>query len=65
MAYEIKSDCIICGACEAVCPVEAIEIGEDIYEIDADKCIECQSYYDEPQCVNVCPVNVIFKKENI
>lgn len=61
MAYRIKKDCIICGACENVCPVEAISLGEDIYEIDEKKCVECKGYHDEPQCVSVCPVDVIFK----
>ena len=61
MSYRIKDDCIICGACEHVCPVDAIELGDDIFEIDENKCVECKGYYDEAQCVSVCPVDVIFK----
>jgi ferredoxin len=61
MAYRIKDDCIICGACEPLCPVSAIELGDDIYEIDENVCVECEGFHDEPQCVAVCPVDVIFK----
>ncbi len=50
MAYQIKSDCISCGACEAECPVGAISAGADKYEIDAGKCIDCGA------CASVCPV---------
>ncbi len=56
MAFKITEDCINCGACEAVCPNEAISEGESIYEIDPDKCTECNGYYDEQQCASVCPV---------
>ncbi len=61
MAYKINKDCIICGKCEMLCPVGAIYLGEDIFEINKRKCVECKTYFDEPQCVAVCPVNVIFK----
>lgn len=50
MAYQISDECIMCGACEANCPVEAIEAGDDKYVINADKCIDCGS------CEGVCPV---------
>ncbi|MBE2189036.1 MAG: YfhL family 4Fe-4S dicluster ferredoxin [Desulfobulbaceae bacterium] len=64
MALKILEDCIICGKCEPICPTEAIFLGEDIYEIDADKCVECIGYFDEPQCHAVCPVDVIIRIEN-
>ena len=53
MAYTIDNACIMCGACSATCPVEAISEGEDKYVIDADTCISCGSYSDG------CPVNAI------
>lgn len=57
MAYMITDECILCGACEAECPNEAISEGEEIYEIDPEKCTECVGFFDEPQCALVCPVD--------
>lgn len=64
MPYQINEKCIICNYCVPVCPVNAIYIGEDIFEINEKRCIECKGFYDEPQCDVVCPVNAIYKKEN-
>ncbi len=66
MAYKIEQNCIICAKCEMLCPVGAISLGDDIFEINKRKCVECKGYFDEPQCVVVCPVNVIFqiRKQN-
>lgn len=64
MAYRIDDSCIICKKCEPICPVRAISLGDDIYEINEKRCVECKGFYDEPVCVAVCPVNVIFKVEN-
>ncbi len=50
MAYNINSECINCGACEAECPVSAISAGESSYVIDAATCIDCGA------CASVCPV---------
>jgi len=36
-------------------------MGDEIYEIDPTKCTECVGHYDEPQCVEVCPVDCIPK----
>jgi ferredoxin len=35
--------------------------GDEIYEIDPNKCTECVGHYDTPQCVEVCPVDCIPK----
>ena len=59
MAMKILDDCISCAACEPVCPTEAIYEGDVIFEIDTDKCVECEGYFDENQCVDVCPVDCI------
>ncbi|KZY30673.1 MULTISPECIES: YfhL family 4Fe-4S dicluster ferredoxin [unclassified Oleiphilus] len=61
MALMITDDCINCDVCEPECPNEAIAPGEDIYIIDPSKCTECVGHYDEPQCVEVCPVDCIPK----
>ena len=50
MALMISDDCVVCGACLDECPNEAI---------DPDFCTECVGYFNEPQCVNVCPVEAI------
>lgn len=52
--------CQQCGACEAVCPKQAISLemltdGTHRVTVDDDKCIRCK------RCVNVCPAN---KKES-
>ncbi|MBI4827281.1 MAG: YfhL family 4Fe-4S dicluster ferredoxin [Nitrospinae bacterium] len=59
MALLINEECVNCGVCEPECPNEAISEGEDIYVIDPHKCTECVGHYDEPQCVDVCPVDCI------
>ncbi len=61
MALIITDDCINCDVCEPECPNEAISPGEEIYIIDPSKCTECVGHYDEPQCVEVCPVDCIPK----
>ena len=59
MALIITDECISCGACVSECPNDAISEGDPIYEIDPDKCTECVGFFDEPQCVEVCPVDSI------
>ena len=56
MAYIITEECILCGACEAECPNDAISEGDVVYVVDADRCTECVGFYDESQCAAVCPV---------
>ncbi|MCL2228056.1 MAG: 4Fe-4S binding protein [Oscillospiraceae bacterium] len=52
MAHKISEDCVSCGSCTGVCPVDAIAQGDSIYEI-ADTCIDCGV------CVSSCPVDAI------
>ncbi|MDQ7049549.1 MAG: YfhL family 4Fe-4S dicluster ferredoxin [Enterobacterales bacterium] len=64
MSLIITDECINCDVCEPECPNEAISQGDEIYEIDLDKCTECVGHYDEPQCQIVCPVDCIPHDEN-
>jgi ferredoxin len=59
MALMITDECINCDVCEPECPNQAIYLGQEIYEIDPAKCTECVGHFDEPQCVQVCPVACI------
>jgi ferredoxin len=56
MALMITEDCINCNACVDECPNDAISEGESVYVVKADLCTECVGFFDEPQCVGVCPV---------
>lgn len=56
MALMITEDCINCNACVDECPNDAISEGDSIYVVNADLCTECVGFFDEPQCINVCPV---------
>lgn len=53
MTHVISSECIMCGACVAECPVNAISEGENKYDIDPEACIDCGA------CAEVCPVEAI------
>jgi Fe-S-cluster-containing dehydrogenase component len=59
MSLIITDECINCDVCEPECPNEAISLGPEIYVIDPDRCTECVGHFDEPQCVQVCPVSCI------
>lgn len=52
MVYVISEDCVACGSCISVCPVDAISEGS-IYKIDPSLCIDCGS------CADACPTGVI------
>lgn len=59
MALLITDECINCDVCEPECPNDAISMGAEIYQIDPGRCTECVGHFDEPQCVQVCPVACI------
>ena len=61
MALMITEDCINCQVCEPECPNEAISYDDDvdIYVVDPGQCTECVGHHDEPQCIEVCPVDCI------
>ncbi len=60
MSLLINDECINCDVCEPECPNSAITQGDEIYEIDPNLCTECVGHFDEPQCIEVCPVDCIF-----
>jgi len=59
MALFITDQCINCDVCEPECPNNAIAQGEKIYEINPAHCTECVGHFDQPQCIEVCPVECI------
>lgn len=64
MALFITDDCTGCGACEPVCPNNAIYEIDGLFAIEPDKCTECVGYFDEPQCVARCPADCIVPDPN-
>lgn len=64
MALMITDECINCDVCEPECPNEAISQGDEIYIIDPKLCTECVGHFDEPQCIEVCPVDCILVDPN-
>ena len=59
MALKITDECINCDVCDPECPNQAIYMGPVRWHIDHDRCTECVGHFDEPQCVEVCPVDCI------
>ena len=59
MSLLINDECINCDVCEHECPNNAITQGDEIYEIDPNLCTECVGHFDEPTCIEVCPVDCI------
>jgi len=53
MPHRITDECIMCGACEAECPNEAISEGDPMYVIDPAKCDDCGT------CIETCPNDAI------
>jgi formate hydrogenlyase subunit 6/NADH:ubiquinone oxidoreductase subunit I len=49
-----KTACIACTMCVKKCPVNAIEMKDNVAVIDYTKCVNCG------QCADVCPTGAIF-----
>ncbi len=56
--YVINDSCISCGSCADSCPVEAIDMNDELghYAIDGDKCLDCGT------CAGVCPMEAIHQE---
>jgi ferredoxin len=61
MTMTITDECISCGACEPECPTLSVSMGDTIYVINQETCVECVGHHDSPQCLSVCPVECIVK----
>jgi ferredoxin len=48
-----EAACTLCGACQAVCPTEAITLGTTAVKVNAETCCGCGA------CVEVCPTGAI------
>lgn len=41
-AYVEQRDCVACGCCVKVCPLNAIQVYRGLYaQVDEDKCVGC------------------------
>lgn len=45
--------CIMCGACQAVCPGRAHILTEQGHEYDGNKCVSCG------KCAQICPTGAL------
>jgi len=54
MAAVVNSEtCTGCETCVESCPLDAIEVKDDVAVVDEDTCGDCGA------CVDVCPVEAI------
>lgn len=54
----VDKRCVACGACEDVCPKDAIKVEDGIIAVvNEDKCIGCGV------CVRNCPAGIMYKVE--
>ena len=57
-AFVEQADCVACGCCVKVCPLEAIRIISGIMaQVDMGKCVGCG------KCAKECPASVITGRE--
>ena len=49
VAHVDEEACTLCGACQAVCPTEAISLGDTAVKVSAEACRGCGA------CVEACP----------
>lgn len=57
---KVGKNCVACGACENVCPREAIKVKNGIKSVvDINLCVGCELY------ANICPAGIIERAERI
>ena len=57
-AFVEQRDCVACGCCVKVCPMNAIQVYRGLYAlVDEDKCVGCG------KCAKECPATVIEIRE--
>ncbi len=57
-AYVDRRDCVACGCCVKVCPMDAIKVYRGLYaQVAEDKCVGCG------KCAKECPASVIEIRE--
>ena len=54
MALQINALCVNCHACFNVCPQQAIYPKDPHFLVNPNKCTECESDFDVPQCASIC-----------
>ncbi len=53
-----RSYCVSCGACQKVCPKDAIAVWKGCFaKVDRDACVGCGL------CARICPANAITYQE--
>ena len=53
-----RRDCVACGCCVKVCPMNAIQVYRGLYaQVDESKCVGCG------KCAKECPATVIEIRE--
>lgn len=57
-AYIFRDECVACGCCESVCPLNAIRVDRGIRAVvEQEACVGCG------KCVRECPAAVIALRE--
>ena len=59
MSFSINNKCVGCHACMTVCPNQAIyksNRADKPFAIHTKRCNECASFWHEPQCASICPI---------
>ncbi len=65
MAYRISQDCTACNTCIPYCPVGAISSDGGKYWINPVLCNKCEGYFEEPQCLSLCPSSALLPYQGI
>ena len=53
LVLQITKNCLKCGLCVQLCPVDAVRVRHRAFQINDDICIGCMA------CLEACPVEAI------